>query len=89
MRKVTLYGQAGLTAATIYAEAAALLEGYPDIWDADRAIAQAAEKQRRAWKTAMLARMAFRDCFGCWINNDDGVLMLCFAAAAAKTGDLV
>jgi hypothetical protein len=33
--------------------------------------------------------MAFRDFFGCWINDDEGVLMLCFASAAAATGDMV
>lgn len=95
MRSRTLYGQSGERAARIYREAAALMEreGYATLSDADRAIGVAAAKHwngssHRSYINRVLPRMAFCDFFGCWINDDEGILMLCFAACAAETGDM-
>lgn len=96
MRSRTLYGQSGKLAADIYREAAALMEreGYSALSDVDRAIGKAGDQRwpghsNRQHINKMLPRMAFCDFFGCWINDDEGILMLCFAACAAETGDMV
>lgn len=96
MRPRTLYGQSGKLAAEVYREAAALMEreGYGTVSDADKAISIAAAQRwsgdsHRAYMNRMRTRMAFNDFFGCWINNDEGILMLCFAAEAAEAGDMI
>jgi len=92
----TLYGQSGKLAAQVYREAAAIMEreGYSAVSSADHAIRIAAAKRwcgstHRSYINRVLPQIAFVDFFGCWINNDEGVLMLCFAACAAETGDMV
>jgi hypothetical protein len=89
-RTRTLYGQSGKRAAQVYRDAAALMEreGYKNVSDADFAIGIAADTLYSSYINRMLPRMAFFDFFGCWINNDEGILMLCFAACAAESGDL-
>lgn len=91
MRSRTLYGQSGKRAARVYREAAALMEreGYANVSSADAAIGRAADELYSSYINRMLPRMAFVDFFGCWINDDEGILMVCFAADAAETGDLV
>lgn len=81
--------------AGIYREAAAIMErdGYGKLADVDKAIGVAAGERwsgtsHRSYINRMLPRMAFCDMFGCWINDDEGILMLCFAACAAETGDM-
>lgn len=64
-------------------------EGYKNVSDADIAIGRAADARYSSHVNRMLPRMAFVDFFGCWINDDEGILMLCFAACAAENGDLV
>lgn len=90
MRSRTLYGQSGQRAAKVYREAAAILEreGYGKVSDVDKAIGLAADGLYVSHVNRMLPRMAFCDFFGCFINDDEGILMLCFAACAAETGEM-
>lgn len=89
----TLYGQRGDVVAAIYRRAAVLMENDPKADDTDLAISIASSERwrgddHRAYVNRMLPRMAFRDMFGCWMNNDEGILMMGFAACAAETGDM-
>lgn len=68
--------------AQAYADAAAWLEQNPN-YDASTAIFKVAEPISD--RTARLAALAFFDNFGCWCGDDEGVLMLCFAAQFART----
>lgn len=72
----------------IYAEAAALMEceGYANVSAASDAIARVT--WRLSFRVRAEANIVFRDNFGCWINNAEGILMLCFASAMAATGEL-
>jgi hypothetical protein len=90
-RARTLYGQSGRRAAQIYREAAALMEreGYSAVSSADSAIRISADRRYKSHVNRVLPGMAFVDFFGTWINDDEGILMLCFAACAAESGDLV
>ena len=90
MRPRTLYAQEGKKVARIYREAAALMEreGYARLSSSYDAIRKAADKRYRSHIWQVLPAMAFSDFFGDYINNDEGVLMLCFAACAAETGDM-
>lgn len=92
---LTLYSQCGHKVARIYRRAAALMEqrGYAELSATHAAIVLAASEQWRGSSTRshvnrVLPSMAFSDFFGEWINNDEGILMLCFAACAAETGDM-
>lgn len=71
--------------ARIYADAAAWLERTPD-YDAEWAIAKATD--RMSFTVGSMARFIFRENFGAWTGDAEGVTMLCFASALAGTGDL-
>lgn len=71
--------------AQAYADAAAWLEQNPG-YDASTAILKATDHLPET--TARLAALAFLESFGAWIGNDEGVLMLCFAADFARTDRL-
>ena len=71
--------------ADIFAEAAAHLEGSPQ-YDCEWAIAKATDRMPE--RTALIARFAFRDNFGVWNGDDESVMMLCFAACAARCGEM-
>jgi hypothetical protein len=64
-------------------------EGYSAISDAHQAIRIAANQRYSSYINRALPGMAFCDFFGCWINDDEGILMLCFAACMAEEGELV
>jgi hypothetical protein len=92
---LTLYSQCGHKVARIYRRAAAMMEqrGYAELSATYEAISLASSEQWRGTSTRshvnrVLPCMAFSDFFGEWINNDEGILMLCFAACMAETGDL-
>ena len=70
---------------SIFADAAAWLEAHPD-YDTECAICTATD--RFSDRVSSVARFAFRDAYGAWTGDDEGVMMLCFAAAVAETGDL-
>lgn len=103
MRPRTLYAQEGWRVAAIYRAAAAMMErdGYEKVSCTHDAIVKASSyaypgtkslrgsNASRAHINRVLPAMAFTDFFGEWINDDEGILMLCFAACAAETGDLV
>lgn len=71
--------------AQAYLDAAAWLEQNPN-YDASAAILKATD--RLPERTAKLAALAFFESFGAWSGDDEGVLMLCFAAAFARTDRL-
>lgn len=72
--------------AQAYEDAAAWLEQNPN-YDASTAILKATDHLPEM--TARLAGLAFFESFGCWCGDDEGVLMLCFAAAFARTDRLL
>lgn len=72
--------------AQIYADAAAWMEAHGASYDAEVAIGKATD--HLSDRVALVARFAFRDAFGAWVGDDDGLVMLCFASALARTGDL-
>ena len=75
----------GKALSSIYAKAAVWLERNP-VESADVAIRQVTK--RLSPVTISGACILFRDSFGCWIGNGEGILMLCFASAMAATGEL-
>lgn len=90
MRARTLYAQEGKRVAGVYRDAAALMEqeGYGVVSGVYEAISKVAGLRYKSHVNRVLPAMAFCDFFGCWINDDEGILMLCFAACAAETGDM-
>ena len=90
MKKVKCINDTGVAQGIIYREAAALMEreGYAKVSATYEAIRMASDLRYRSHIGRVLPAMAFSDFFGEWINNDDGILMLCFAACAAETGDM-
>lgn len=66
----------------VFERAAAWAEGNPN-YDVDLAIGKATDSH--SLSTSLRARMYFRDAYGAWPGNDDGILMLCFAAAIARS----
>jgi hypothetical protein len=89
-RPRTLYAQEGPKVAKVYRDAAALmeLEGYAGVAATYQAITKAAALRYRSHVGRVLPAMAFSDFFGEWINDDEGILMVCFAACIAETGDM-
>lgn len=73
------------TLSAIYADAAAWLERNPG-YDPDLAIGKATDRLSDC--ISSIARLAFRESYGAWCGDDEGVTMLCFASAVAATGDL-
>lgn len=71
--------------ASIYADAAAWLERNPSSAASD---AISVVTKRLSFRTSSEANIVFRENFGCWIGNDEGVLMLCFASEIARAGEL-
>ena len=82
-RKVCKYSVPYKTLGRSWVEAAAWLEANPG-YDAHLAIMKAAD--HLSDRLAHAATLEFSDSFGAWGGNDEGVLMLCFAAASA--GDI-
>lgn len=82
-RKVCKYSVPYKTLGRIWANAAAWMEGNPG-YDAHVAIMRATD--HLSDRLASAATMEFTDSFGAWSGDDEGVLMLCFAAASA--GDI-
>lgn len=71
--------------ATAFANAAAWLESNPQ-YDAHTAIRKATDHLPE--HVARYAVIGFREAFGVWGSDDESVLMLCFAACAARSGEL-
>lgn len=82
----TIRGLPARHLAPIYAKAAGWLEENGPCYDAHLAIMNVTA--RLSFRTRAIAGNTFTDNFGCWIGNDEGVLMLCFAATLADAGDL-
>jgi hypothetical protein len=68
--------------AKVYEDAAAWLERNPE-YDAATAILKTTDHLPE--RTARLAALAFFENFGAWAGDDEGVLMLCFAAQYSRT----
>ena len=71
--------------AAVYASAAAILEN-DFTYGVHHAITKASDHLPE--HVYRFAFTAFHEAFGVWSGDDDGVTMLCFAAAIARTGDL-
>ena len=71
--------------AAVYANAAAILEE-DSTYGVHHAITKASDHLPE--HVYRFAFTSFYERFGVWSGNDEGVTMLCFAAALAKTGDL-
>lgn len=83
-RRVCKYSVPYETLGRIWADAAAWMEANPG-YDAHVAIMKATD--HLSSRLASAATLEFSDSFGAWGGDDEGVLMLLFAAASA--GDLI
>lgn len=73
--------------ASVYAEAAKQLEDHPEYDDPLYAIRKATEARKLNDSVALYIWRHFLDRTGTWLNDAEGIMLLCFASAMATTGD--
>lgn len=73
--------------ASVYAEAAKQLEEHPEYDDPLYAIRKATEARKLDDSVALYIWRHFLDRTGAWLNNAEGIVLLCFASAMTATGD--